>query len=657
MTTEAAGGAEGGGSRRAWVPAALVAGIVVALLVWLGRAPWGGAWIRETSKAHDTLSISTIYARWALQVKAGHLPLWFPEFAGGAPVHASWMYGLLYPPLLLFTVLPADAAWTWLAILHIAFGAFGVYRWLRDETGDDAGAAAGAIVFALSGFVLGRVLCGHLNLLMPFAWVPWVLHATLRTSRGERGATAVLALCAGMGLLAGHVQIWFYAAPLAAAYGLAEAWRRRDGRAVARLAVAALLTLAITAIQWIPAWELFDVSGHPKEKIELVTACAAPVSALAAQIAPRFAPVEPILGHEHLGLAGPLAAVAAIVGLLRRGPRRWYWLGVLVLGLLLATGPRNAVGEALNSIPPFRFGRAPGRALTLVVLAGSVLAAHGAADWFAARRDSVRALVPLAFVASALAFGLPAPEVVSPDFRDFDWKSQMPASAPQHRVYPGAMRYPYLEIGGVRTLREICPLDTPGYRAVAEIPRAATWWFDVLGKLDLPWRPTPDGPAETADLVKLGKFTEIVPGGPFHVFGTAQSVTDADALARMRGGDRTLLLPTEESAQIPGVSVSPDAVRVERPAPDRIAVAIDERRSPFAGWIVFAEKWYPGWVASRPEARVIRANVAMLAVRVDPGGKGGVELAYRPWWRAPALAASVTSLLAAIAAWFVLRRT
>ena len=95
-------------------------------MLWFGRACGGGWWLSGSATSSDTWMLATIYERWAVQVKGGHLPLWFPEFAGGGyPVHAPWMYGLFYPPLLLFTFLPPEAAWTWLAVLHSAFGAAG----------------------------------------------------------------------------------------------------------------------------------------------------------------------------------------------------------------------------------------------------------------------------------------------------------------------------------------------------------------------------------------------------------------------------------------------------------------------------------------------------------------------------------------------------
>src|SRR5262245_46609728 len=173
----------------------LAAGLTVVLVVLFGRACFGGWWVASAPSSSDTYMLATIYERWAVQVRGGHLPLWFPEFAGGGhPVHAAWMYGLFYPPVALFLALPPEAAWTWLALLHVVLGALGMYAFLWDERRDVAAAASGAVVLALSNFALGRVLAGHLNILMPFAWTPWVLRAAVRAVRGGRADAAKLGL-------------------------------------------------------------------------------------------------------------------------------------------------------------------------------------------------------------------------------------------------------------------------------------------------------------------------------------------------------------------------------------------------------------------------------------------------------------------------------
>ncbi len=597
--------------------------------------------------------LATIYERWAVQVKDGHLPLWFPEFAGGGyPVHAAWMYGLFYPPIALFLALPPETAWTWLAILHIVFGALGMYAFLWDERRDVAAAASGAIVFALSAFMIGRIVAGHINLVMPLAWAPWVLRAAVQTARGERRALGWLVLTTSAGMLAGHVQIWFYVAPVVVAYAVMTA--RAAGRlAVAwrPLLVAAALIVGVTAIQWIPAWELFDVSGHPPEDRAVVLGCSAPGAALVAQLAPRLWTSDEAFAHEFSGLGGPLAVAAVLFAFRLRDPKRWFWFAVLLLGLVLAMGLRNPVSEFANDLPPFRWARAPGRAMALVVLAGGVLAGHAVADAVSSAARW-RRFVPAAFVASALAVGVPWIGVVKSDFYDFDWARPLGAAASRHRVHVLGGRYPYLERFGIRTLRDVCPLDTPGYKALSKNPSPATaWWFDVGAEIELPWNGPPADLAATKALAERSSVQTFEgSGGAVFLREAKRLESQGDVLAAIRSGERAVWVDEcwdESELQNRGDRPSAATHRVVRQpvsSPMSLSFTVEPSES---GWLLISEKWYPGWkyhVDSLGWKPVPRGNLAFIAI---PGWRF-VAIEYRPDWLRRTLAVSLISLLTAI---------
>jgi len=631
--------------------AALVAaGLTVVLLLWFGRAAWGGWWIVDRARMPDTYMIATIYERWAAQVRGGNLPLWFPEFAGGSPVHAAWMYGLFYPPLALFLALPPEAAWTWLAILHVVFAALGMYAFVWDQRRDVAAAASSAVVVALSGFLLGRTLCGHLNLVMPFAWAPWILRETARVARGDRGAAGRLALCASMSLLAGHVQVAFYVGPLAVAFAAFESMKRGTIRAAApRFAAAAALVVGVAAIQWIPAWELFRLSGHPAQDRAFSNEASASASSLVAQIAPRFHPPAADFGHESLGLAGPLAVGAALLAFRPRDRSRWFWFVVLALALLLAAGFRNGASALLNDLPPFAWARASGRAMILVVLAGAVLAGNLVADWTSALSWKARALVPVAFVVSALAFGVPAPDVVDAAIVRAPWTPTLPPAAKEHRVHVVGERTPYLEREGFRTLRAVCPFDTPGYATLTREPApAALWWLDMGTRVQPPLTGVPSTAAEAAEIAGRTSIETFDACGPAVFFADARAaVSDDDVVARLAAGVRTLSID-DDAADGVRASSAPHSVGLVARSPSEIQFRVTPADG---GWLFVSEKWYPGWTTARGGASSVhRGNAAFVAVRLDPRDDGVVDLAYRPWWLGPAAILSAASLVAALLA-------
>jgi hypothetical protein len=391
--------------------------------------------------------------------------------------------------------------------------------------------------------------------------------------------------------------------------------------------------------------------------------CSAPASALVAQLAPRLWTSDQPLVHEFSGLGGPLAVAAVFFAFRLRDRRRLFWFGVLALGLVLAMGMRNPLSELANELPPFRFARAPGRAMTLVVLAGSVLAAHAVADAVPAAARW-RMAVPAAFVASALAVGVPWVGVVRSDFHDFDWTKALPAEAAGHRVNVEGKRYPFVERKDVSTLRDVCPLDTPGYRALTTgHPAWTAWWFDVAAQISVPWNGPPANADEVAAAWSSRRVVAFEPMGLARISrGDVPDMGDDDWARAVSAGahiaqvDPPILRvgDNDESAAEFRHFEMGDAAPGRRVGPGDIDLTVDARQTP-VNVVVVSEKHYPGWRAEidGAEAVVRAANGTFLAVEV-PAGRHEVRLRYRPGWLTTALVTSLASL--AIAVLIVVRR-
>jgi hypothetical protein len=383
---------------RAWISTA--ATVLLVGLAWFGRSAWSGHFLADDSPSMDIYHLSTLYERWAHYLLDGTFPAWMPEFAGGYAAPASWMYGLLYPGNLLFAVLPADMAWTWSALLHMVLGSVGVHRLVRSETGDDLAAVTAGLIFGLSEFVIGRTLYGHLNLVAPVCWAPWLFVHLSGIAAGRRGAAAWCVACGTLGLLAGHVQVWFYVLPALAAYALVVGRRLEARGAFAkRLLVVALLVAGASAVQWLPALELSRLSHRAAASSVDVVDFSATGHALVAKLFPGCLGYRPdgywapdTAEHEFGAVGGLLLIALAMPALRRRRAGDLLWAGVALAGLLLAPGVRNPISELLNDIPPMRWGRTPARALILTLLAMSVLAGRGVAEWRRIARDEPIAL-------------------------------------------------------------------------------------------------------------------------------------------------------------------------------------------------------------------------------------------------------------------------
>src|SRR5207248_9278886 len=67
-------------------------------------------------------------------VRGGHLPLWNPNVYCGIPFLATQQSAVLYPPGWLLTLLPAELAFGWSALFHLALAGLGMFL-LLDRIG------------------------------------------------------------------------------------------------------------------------------------------------------------------------------------------------------------------------------------------------------------------------------------------------------------------------------------------------------------------------------------------------------------------------------------------------------------------------------------------------------------------------------------------
>ena len=69
-----------------------------------------------------------------------------------------------------------------------------------------------------------------------------------------------------------------------------------------------------------------------------------------------------------------IALALAVIGLLTSDRRRWPWLALVIVGVLLALGYYNPLNWTLASLPGFNLFRVPARWLALVTLGLAMLA-------------------------------------------------------------------------------------------------------------------------------------------------------------------------------------------------------------------------------------------------------------------------------------------
>ena len=349
------------------------------------------------------------------QLQQGRLPEWNPYARAGAPLLATSVVGLLYPPNWLFLLtgnpLRGLAFGAWFALAAAGLLTFGLLRRLGHVP---AVALFGGLAFQLSATLSANAhFYQRLNALV---WLPGMLWAIAAIARGNHRGSIGLALTTGLTWTAGFAP---YAAPATGVAGLfalqqmlqAARWDGLAGaaRTARACALGFVLGFGLAAVQLLPMFAFFpesnrdphpsldaianqafdplgvlgyllpDVFGHstatqslPYEKSPLVWWLFSRASWVDGK---PFPPNYNLI--EYAVFPGTLVLVLAWLGCCVRGARdRFFAAGTWLLLLVLASG--SALVAPLFSLPGFASlspMRCVGPAAMLVVL----LAARGLA--------------------------------------------------------------------------------------------------------------------------------------------------------------------------------------------------------------------------------------------------------------------------------------
>jgi len=360
----------------------------------------------------------TYPARWFIRqaFERGDVSDWNPDQGLGFSVFSNPLYGLYYPPHLLFLLGPLERMVTWFHFLHLCWGGAGVALLARRLGASVAAAVIAGVAWSLAGFTTSMWNAGVL--LSAGAWVPWCGVGFLRLARDAHvggsawlGAVAAAAAPVAMGLLLGEVFMAILGAGFGAAVAVILWWgggdrngepsplpgtRTRWSRRLSAAALALAFAAACGAISVMPAGraaggtdrarpldrttaELYSV--HPLRLLELA-APGAMGNPYGVYPGARWVG-EPELDSRPLGYGFYLGSSVIALALLAagRGRRLATAFGILALAALLVCLGRYApVHQALRTIVrPLAYMRYPEKYGVILVGAAAVLAGLGAA--------------------------------------------------------------------------------------------------------------------------------------------------------------------------------------------------------------------------------------------------------------------------------------
>jgi hypothetical protein len=308
----------------------------------------------------------------------GELPLWNPYNNCGLPFLAQWNTMPLYPPDLIYLLLPLTWSLSFFCLLHFFWAGFGMYFLAHRWTGNRIGSCLAGLLFAFNGLSLNLLMWpSHIATL---SWMPWVVLAAERAWR-RGGRAIILAAAAGaFQMLAGGPETILFTWLICGLLWLFELWRAepntaaRAGTATStnlsaeivsrpaiawRLPAVACLVAALAAAQLLP---FLDLASHSQREAGYADArWSMPSWGLANFLVPMvfgstwkqdlfFQYGQYWTSSYYLGVGGVLLVGLALW--VARSRRVWLLASVTMAGLVLAGGDQNPMSKICRALLP-----------------------------------------------------------------------------------------------------------------------------------------------------------------------------------------------------------------------------------------------------------------------------------------------------------------
>ncbi len=372
----------------------------------------------------------------------GELPLWDPYNNCGVPFLAQWNTMPLYPPALVYLLLPLNWSLSFFCLAHLFWAGMGMYFLARRWTGHALGASFAGLVFAFNGFSLNLLMWpSHIATL---SWMPWVVLA-VQQGWAAGGRKLILAAIIGtLQMLAGGPETILFTWLLLLALWVVDLVNglRTQGRAVPessssvssssgcsndsdrqsgrvskllwRFPLVVLLVAALAAAQLLP---FLDLAAHSQRETGYADArWSMPGWGWANFLVPMvfgstwkqnlfFQYGQYWTSSYYLGMATLLLAGWAVWTV--RDRRVWLLAAAAVLALLLACGENTIVSRGLRRlIPPLTLTTYPVKFLAVDVFAGPLLAAFALADLGGLSAGQKRRILAISGILLALIFAV-----------------------------------------------------------------------------------------------------------------------------------------------------------------------------------------------------------------------------------------------------------
>jgi len=363
------------------------------------------------------------------------LPLWNPYNNCGVPFLAQWNTMPLYPPALIYLLLPLEWSLSFFSLLHLFWAGLGMYCLARRWTGHRLAAAVAGLIFAFNGLSLNLLMWpSHMATL---SWMPWVVLTVERAWEEGRRQLVLAALVGALQMLAGGPETILFTWLILLALWASRLWRvfrppsvlpaespapsgpSSSFAALWRFPLVVVLVAALAAVQLLP---FLDLAAHSQRDPGFADArWSMPAWGWMNFLVPMvygsvwnkglfFQYNQAWTSSYYLGVGGLLLALLGVwVAPQRR--RTWLLAAAGTLGLALALGDQvGPVRWLRHRVPQLSLMTYPVKFVTVAVFAAPLLAAFGLARLqtleAGQRREFQKRLVFLAALLLALIAGI-----------------------------------------------------------------------------------------------------------------------------------------------------------------------------------------------------------------------------------------------------------
>jgi hypothetical protein len=340
--------------------------------------------------------------------RAGRVPLWNPYQHAGIPLLAEGQVGPLYPLNVFFLgPLPHSLELSLFIVLHYVLAALFTYFLAHVIGLNTVSATLAALSFGLGGVLMAQV--GNLNVMTGIVWLPLILGMAVLVARRGHWVLAQLAgLPLALQCFTAQPQVVVYTFMILSGYmfyrfvtngfkilrragsadtkisGLKSVWyAARPSLCILVMMISGLL---LSAPQWLPTWELQQLSVRSQEQgLKFMTKNSwPPIMGVNLLLPSAFGNnVTGFKGGDPFGedfiYVGFLPLVCAFLAWRGRISRDalFFWI-LLISALLLALGSYTPLYRwFVQYLPVLSLFRIPARWLMAVNLALAILAGYG----------------------------------------------------------------------------------------------------------------------------------------------------------------------------------------------------------------------------------------------------------------------------------------